>query len=342
MRRARMLATAAAKSAVAPFSMPVSADDTCCSANGNMLSGNASHSTPSAAVAARSDRASGPRAAGISDSVRKPTRMRTNVTPFGPRASSPSAMNRNDAPQMTPGRISSSESTTQYDGGFPDQGQVNVSHHVMTPRRVQGTATRTIRPECRPPCSAAAYRTSARRDTGLVNQRGSRRPCACSPHGRRSPRQSKAMNTCDRPVSCSGAAGISCVARPPASSAADHVEHERRGRIPSRIRSAAAAATLRSPPGRASALRRGRTRPGPAAARRADGRRRAHRRRTATSPCRARRGPRRAGTAMTSGLLPMRGVSAPHGGRLGIVLVQQTPMTPASAACQPYVPPRIQ
>ena len=48
------------------------------------------------------------------------------------------------------------------------------------------------------------------------------------------------------------------------------------------------------------------------------------------------------GTAITSGLLPMQASTAPHGGRFGMVLVQQIPISPASAACQPYVPPRIQ
>ena len=111
-RRASRLATAAANSAVAPFSMPVSADDTCCSANGNMLSGNASHSTPRPAVFHRSAARIGRLAAGIVERVRKPIRMRRKVTPFGPTDSSPSAMNRNDAPQIQPGSRSSSQSIT--------------------------------------------------------------------------------------------------------------------------------------------------------------------------------------------------------------------------------------
>ncbi len=41
------------------------------------------------------------------------------------------------------------------------------------------------------------------------------------------------------------------------------------------------------------------------------------------------------GTAITSGLLPRRGSSPPHGGILAIVLVTQIAMQPASAACQP-------
>jgi hypothetical protein len=45
---------------------------------------------------------------------------------------------------------------------------------------------------------------------------------------------------------------------------------------------------------------------------------------------------------MISGLFPITGSTPPHGGRFGIVFVQQIPISPASAACQPYVPPRIQ
>ena len=53
-------------------------------------------------------------------------------------------------------------------------------------------------------------------------------------------------------------------------------------------------------------------------------------------------GPLARGTAMTSGLLPMHASAPPHAGILGMVLVQQMPMKPASAACHPYVPARIQ
>src|SRR5712692_11273363 len=143
-RRARMLATAAANNAVAPFSMPVSADDTCCSANGNMLSGKASHKTPSQAVPQRSDARIGRRAAGTSESVRNPIAMRVNVTPFGATASRPSAMNRNDAPQMQPGRISSSQLTTLEDVPFSDPEQMNISqddHEMRTETSFDGGPT---------------------------------------------------------------------------------------------------------------------------------------------------------------------------------------------------------
>ena len=46
-------------------------------------------------------------------------------------------------------------------------------------------------------------------------------------------------------------------------------------------------------------------------------------------------GPLERGTAITRGLLPMTGSTPPQGGWLGMVLVQQMPIMPASAACQP-------
>ena len=105
-RRAMPAATIAVKSGTAPFSMPVSADETRCSAKGNMLSGKAIQSTPTSAVPSQSSRLTGRREPGNSARVRNPTRMRVKVTPLGPIASSPSAMKRNDAPQMTPGTMS--------------------------------------------------------------------------------------------------------------------------------------------------------------------------------------------------------------------------------------------
>jgi hypothetical protein len=98
-------ATSAAKSGTAPFSMPVSAEETRCSAYGNMLRGKAIQSTPRRATAPQSERGTGRREAGSRDSVIKPTRMRTKVTPLGPIDASPSAMKRNEAPQMIPGSV---------------------------------------------------------------------------------------------------------------------------------------------------------------------------------------------------------------------------------------------
>src|SRR5262245_34022506 len=109
-RLARRLATAAAHSGTAPLSIPVSAEETRSSANGNMLSGNAIHSTPRTTPFQRSEDPRRRRAAGTSDSVAKPMAMRTKVTPFGPTERRLSAMKRYEAPQMRPGRISSAQS----------------------------------------------------------------------------------------------------------------------------------------------------------------------------------------------------------------------------------------
>ena len=63
------------------------------------------------AIGQPSPGASGRRAAGMIESVRKPMNRRTNVTPRGAMASSPSAMNRNDAPQIAPGTTSNARSS---------------------------------------------------------------------------------------------------------------------------------------------------------------------------------------------------------------------------------------
>ena len=81
--------TIAMKSGTAPLSIPASADETHCSASGNMLSGKASQSTASRATRPQSSRRIGRRAAGTKDRVRKPKAMRAKVTPAGERTSSP-------------------------------------------------------------------------------------------------------------------------------------------------------------------------------------------------------------------------------------------------------------
>ena len=57
-------ATIAAKIGVAPLSMPVTLDETCCSASGNSDSGTASHTTPSSASVGHDVRGTGCRVAG--------------------------------------------------------------------------------------------------------------------------------------------------------------------------------------------------------------------------------------------------------------------------------------
>jgi hypothetical protein len=109
-RRQMADATMAVNRGLAPFSIPVSADVTCRSANGNMVSGNASQSTPSETTPFQSEREMGFRADGNRDSVTRPIDTRTKVIPKGPTARIPSAMNRNDAPQIRPGTASNNHS----------------------------------------------------------------------------------------------------------------------------------------------------------------------------------------------------------------------------------------
>jgi hypothetical protein len=109
-RRVRPAATMAVKRGIAPFSIPVSAEETRCSAKGNMLRGKASQSTPSKAMPGQSERATDPRADGMSPSVMNPMRIRVKVKPLGPTDLSPSAMKRKDAPQISPGPTSRSQS----------------------------------------------------------------------------------------------------------------------------------------------------------------------------------------------------------------------------------------
>src|SRR5579871_826774 len=97
-------ATLVVNSGFAPFNIPVSAEETYRSAKGNMLSGNAIQNAPSATIFSQSERNTGFRAAGNSDSVKNPIASRTNVTPPGPIAPSESAINRYDAPQIIPGK----------------------------------------------------------------------------------------------------------------------------------------------------------------------------------------------------------------------------------------------
>ena len=108
--RAITVATMATKIGVTAFNIPVNAEETCCSANGNMLSGRANQRMPSNTIPGQAERSMVLRAAGNSASVRKPTEILVKVTPFGATDLSPSAMNRNDAPQMIPGIATSSQS----------------------------------------------------------------------------------------------------------------------------------------------------------------------------------------------------------------------------------------
>ncbi len=102
-RRARSAATITAKRGLAPFNIPVMAELIRCSAKGNMLNGKAIQRSPTQAIALQSSLGTLRRAAGTTDKVKKPIKIRRKVMPFGGMAVSPSAMSRNDVPQMRPG-----------------------------------------------------------------------------------------------------------------------------------------------------------------------------------------------------------------------------------------------
>jgi hypothetical protein len=136
-----------------------------------------------------------------------------------------------------------------------------------------------------------------------------------------------AMNTCERLVSCSGSAVTWWVARPAASDAADRVEHDRETcALPE---SDGQWAVRRFDGGGIACEPAARVKPSRHGQRHAAGAIGGHRAvtRTATAPCRARDARPGAAARITSGLLPIRGWSSPHGGRLGSVLVQQIPIT---------------
>ncbi len=87
-----------------------------------MLSGKANQRIASSTIPRQAERSTRARAAGKSASAANPTRMRTKVTPFGPIARSPSAMNKNDAPQMIPGPARRSQSEGAAAGGADGRG----------------------------------------------------------------------------------------------------------------------------------------------------------------------------------------------------------------------------
>ena len=104
----------------APVSIPVRAELICSSANGNMLSGKAIHRRPTQAIGFHSLRGRARRASGTRARVTKPMRIRRKVIPFGGRAVRPSAMKRNDAPQMRPGAARRNHSNVVCGAWCPD------------------------------------------------------------------------------------------------------------------------------------------------------------------------------------------------------------------------------
>ena len=105
-------ATAAANSGSEPLSIPVIDDEIHCSAIGNIVIGSAIQSTPTRAIRGRS---AGSicvrRAPGSVARANQPKMMRNQVTVPGASDSRPSAMRRNDEPQIRDTVSSSIQST---------------------------------------------------------------------------------------------------------------------------------------------------------------------------------------------------------------------------------------
>ena len=110
-RRARAAATMVTKIGVPPLSMPVTLDDTCCSANGKSDSGMAIQIVPSRMIRQRSAPVTRVRrAAGKRPSVRKPRPTRSGVTTAAGKPSSASAMKKNEVPHTAPGSAQRAQS----------------------------------------------------------------------------------------------------------------------------------------------------------------------------------------------------------------------------------------
>jgi len=111
----RRLKNASANTAVnigvAPFSSPATAELMCCSARGNSVKGTPTQITDTASMRGRSSGRRCTREPGSRPKVSAPRPTRTTVTTPGSRLSRPTAMNRNDAPQMSP----MAEKTAQSD-----------------------------------------------------------------------------------------------------------------------------------------------------------------------------------------------------------------------------------
>ena len=94
------MATAAAKSGMAPLSIPATAELIHCWARGNSVNGTATHSSDKVMILARSRAATGRRAAGVAASTAAPSPTRMKVMSPGRKASSPMSIRRKDDPQM--------------------------------------------------------------------------------------------------------------------------------------------------------------------------------------------------------------------------------------------------
>ena len=85
-------ATTATNSGVAPFNIPVTLLDTCCSANGNTVSGTANHTSDNTTMFGQAFFGTGCRAFGIMLSVMHPNSTRIGVIKPGANESSPISM----------------------------------------------------------------------------------------------------------------------------------------------------------------------------------------------------------------------------------------------------------
>ena len=136
-RLSRMHVMAAANSGSAPLSIPVTDDEIHCSAIGNIDIGIAIHTAPRSAMRGTSSRSMATdRDVGKAARARKPKITRNQVIVPGPKLSSPSAMSRNEAPQMIAGTASSPQSPGVNDRSL-------VPSDVTTRRRLatwRGTA----------------------------------------------------------------------------------------------------------------------------------------------------------------------------------------------------------
>ena len=111
-RRSRIDATSAENSGSAPFSIPVTPEEIHCSAIGNIVIGNAIQVSPTRAMRGQSLRSTCTRrAAGKQLRAPNPKTTRNNVIRPGSSASRPSAIRRNDDPQIREAASRSPQST---------------------------------------------------------------------------------------------------------------------------------------------------------------------------------------------------------------------------------------
>ena len=100
----------AAKIGIAPLSMPARLEEMCCCAIGNSVIGKASHVMLTATMRGHAVRGIAVLEDGTRPSAMQPKQMRAKVTRPGANASRHFAMNRNDAPQISPVPASSAQS----------------------------------------------------------------------------------------------------------------------------------------------------------------------------------------------------------------------------------------